>query len=199
MIKLADIRKSTAGYLTRPAVQLLARTRITPNIITWVGFWLAVAAAVLIGIGDPFSAGFVVLLAGFFDMLDGALARHTNKASRFGGILDSTLDRLAEAALLISLLVLYARGQEVAEVLIVGMALLGSLMVSYVRARVEAAGLQCKTGFFTRPERVIVLALGLLLSQVNYALMAALAVIAFFSFLTIGQRLVEAWHRTRAG
>ncbi len=200
MIKLAEVRKSASGYLTQPMVELLARTRITPNAVTWIGFWLAIAAAVLVGIGDLFAGGFVVLVGGFFDMLDGALARHTNRTSLFGGILDSTLDRLAEAALLISLLAVYAMEQAVAEVWLAGLALIGSFTVSYIRARTEGAGLECKVGFFTRAERVIVLALGLLLSRISEnALVAALAIIVFFSFFTAGQRLIEAWRQTRVG
>lgn len=197
MIKLAETRKSAASYITQPAAQLLAKTRVTPNAITWFGFLLTVGAAVLIATGNLFAAGFVVLVAGFFDMLDGALARLTNQASHFGALLDSTLDRLAEAALLLSILVLYARGQQVAEALLVGLALFGSLLVSYVRARAEGLGLECKVGLFTRPERVIILALGLLLSQIDYALISALAIIVFFSFFTVGQRLVHIWRQTR--
>ena len=143
------------------------------------------------------AAGFMVLFAGLFDMLDGALARATNRVTRFGGILDSTLDRLSEAVLLLSILVIYTRGQQVAESLLVGIALLGSLLVSYIKARTEALGIECNVGLFTRPERVIVLALGLLLSQFAYALITALAIITAFSFFTAGQRLLNAWRQTR--
>ena len=197
MTKLAKARKVTSDYITQPAVKLLARTPITPNTLTWLGFWITVGAAALVVTGNLFAAGFVVLVAGFFDMLDGALARTTNRVTRFGGILDSTLDRLSEAILLLSLLVIYARGQQVAESLLVGTALLGSLLVSYIRARIEALGMECKVGLFTRPERVIILALGLLLSQFNHALVIALAIITFFSFFTVGQRLLYAWRQTR--
>jgi CDP-diacylglycerol--glycerol-3-phosphate 3-phosphatidyltransferase len=197
MTKLAKARKVTSDYVTQPAVKLLARTPITPNTLTWLGFWITAGAAVLVVTGNLFAAGFVVLVAGFFDMLDGALARTTNRVTRFGGILDSTLDRLSEAILLLGLLVIYARGQQVAESLLVGFALLGSLLVSYIRARIEALGMECKVGLFTRPERVIILALGLLLSQFNYALVIALAIITFFSFFTVGQRLLYAWRQTR--
>lgn len=198
MVKLAEVRKAAANYLTQPAVRLLARTPVTPNSITWCGFLLSVGAAVLVVTGHLFAAGWVVLVAGFLDMLDGALARLTNQATRFGAVLDSTLDRLAEAAVLLSLLVLYARGQLVAQSLLVGVALLGSVMVSYLRARIEALGIDCKVGLFTRAERVIVLALGLLLSRFDYALIIALAIIVFFSFFTVGQRFFYAWHKTRA-
>ena len=197
MIKLAEFRKTASGYLTQPVVQLLAKTRITPNILTWFGFLLTVGAAALIVIGNLLAAGLVVLVAGLFDMLDGALARLTNQATRFGAILDSTLDRLSEAVLLLGILILYAREQSLAGILIVGLTLIGSFMVSYVRARVEAMGFECKEGLFTRPERVIVLAIGLLLSHIDYVLAIALAVIAFFSFFTVSQRLIYVWRQTR--
>ena len=197
MTKLDKARKASSNYITQPVVRLLARTPLTPNTITWLGFWLTVGAAALVLTGNLFAAGFVVLVAGFFDMLDGALARTTNRVTRFGGILDSTLDRLSEAVLLLSILVIYTRGQQVAESVLVGAALLGSLMVSYLRAKVESLGIECRVGLFTRPERVIILALGLLLSRFDYALVTALAIVTVFSFFTAGQRLFYAWHQPR--
>ncbi|HUT68383.1 MAG TPA: CDP-alcohol phosphatidyltransferase family protein [Dehalococcoidales bacterium] len=197
MPKLEKARKSISNCVTQPIVNLLARTPLTPNVVTWLGFCITIVAAVLIVTGHLFAAGFVVLVAGLFDMLDGALARVTNRVTRFGGILDSTLDRLSEAILLLGLLAVFAREQQVAESILVGVALLGSLMVSYIRARMEGLGIECKTGLFTRPERVIVLALGLLLSRFDCALVIALAVITFFSYFTAGQRLLYAWRQTR--
>jgi CDP-diacylglycerol--glycerol-3-phosphate 3-phosphatidyltransferase len=197
MTRLAQTRKVTAESLTGPVVKLIARTPLTPNAITWLGFWLTVGATALIVTGHLFAAGWLVLVAGFFDMLDGALARTTNRVTRFGGILDSTLDRLSDAILLLGLLFVFSREQQVAESLVVGVTLLGSLMVSYLRARIESMGIECGVGLFTRPERVIILALGLLLGQFDYVLVIALAVIAFFSFFTVGQRLLHAWRQTR--
>ena len=197
MLRLSEVRKTAAFYLTQPVVRLLAKTSITPNAITWFGFLLAVGAAALITTGHLFAAGFVVLIAGFFDILDGALARHTKQTTRFGAVLDSTLDRLSEAVLLLGILVLYAREQSFAEILLVGVALLGSLLVSYIRARAETLGLECQVGLFTRAERVIVLALGLLLNQIDNALVIALAIIVVFSFITAGQRLLYVWQRTK--
>ena len=195
--KLAEVRKIMANYFTQPVVRLLDKTPIAPNAVTWFGFLVTVSAAALIIIGHPFAAGFVVLIAGFFDMLDGALARSTNRTTRFGAILDSTLDRLSEAVLLLSILVLYAREQSTVGILVVGVALVGSLLVSYIRARAEALGLECQVGLFTRAERIVVLALGLLLSQIDYALIIALAIIVVFSFITFGQRLVYVWQQTK--
>ncbi len=195
--KLIEIRKTAANFLTQPIVKLLARTRISPNTITWLGFLLTLVAAALTGSGNLIAGGIMMLVAGFFDIVDGAVARSTNRVTSFGGILDSTLDRLSEAALLLGLLVVFARGQSVVGVFLVGLALVGSLMVSYLRARVEMLGIECKLGLFTRSERVIVLALGLLLSRFDYALVVALAIIVLFSFFTVGERLLYAWRQTR--
>ncbi|MFH1647483.1 MAG: CDP-alcohol phosphatidyltransferase family protein [Chloroflexota bacterium] len=197
MSKLDSARRIISGHITQPIVSLLARTPLTPNSITWIGFLLTVGAAALVVTGHLVAAGIVVLAAGLFDMLDGALARTTGRVTRFGGILDSTLDRLSEAVLLLGLLYVFARESQAAAALLAGVTILGSLLVSYIRARVEVLGIDCKVGLFTRPERVIVLALGLLLSHFGDALVIALAVIAFFSYYTVGQRLVYAWRRTR--
>ena len=196
MPMLVEIRSVAASYLSRSAVRLLSKTRITPNIISWFGFLLALAATTLIINGNTFAAGFVVLVAGFFDILDGGLARLTNRVTLFGGILDSTLDRFAEAAVLIGMMVLFIQRQSTSGILLVGITLLTSLMVSYIRARAEAAGLECKVGIFTRTERVIILALGLLLSQINYALSISLIIIALFSTISIIQRLIFVWRQT---
>ncbi len=197
-IKLIEGRKLAAYYVTQPIAELLARTPISPNTITWLGFLVTLGAAALIITGHLFAAGFVVLIAGFLDMLDGALARHTNQASRFGALLDSTLDRLSDGFLLLSIMVLYLlREQSSIEAFIVVLALIGSLLVSYIRARAEALGLKCQVGLFTRAGRVTVLALGLLLSQIDYALITALVIIVLFSFITAGQRLLYVWQQTR--
>ncbi|MBI4187370.1 MAG: CDP-alcohol phosphatidyltransferase family protein [Chloroflexi bacterium] len=197
MIRLTTFRKDAAYHLAQPIVRLLARTPVTPDALTWFGFLLALGAAALVVAGYPVAAGIAILVASFFDMLDGALARHLKKTGPFGAVLDSTLDRLAEAALLLGIMAVYAREQSTGGVLLAGLALVGSLLVSYTRARAEALGLECQTGLFTRAERVVVLALGLLLSQIDHALVIALVVIAVFSFITVGQRLFHVWKQTR--
>jgi CDP-diacylglycerol--glycerol-3-phosphate 3-phosphatidyltransferase len=197
MSKLERARRTLANSVTPPLARLLARTPLTPDVLTWLGFFINVGAAVLVAFDHFLAAGALVLVAGLFDLLDGALARLTNRVSRFGGILDSTLDRLSEAAVLLALLVVFARGQHVNSSLLVGVTLLGSIMVSYIRARIEGMGMECRAGIFTRPERVIVLALGLMLNQFDYALLSALGVIAFFSWVTVVERLVYAWRHTR--
>jgi CDP-diacylglycerol--glycerol-3-phosphate 3-phosphatidyltransferase len=197
MSKETSTRKNIAANVTRPVISLLARTGLTPNAVTWIGFIITVVAGVLVITRHPLAAGIVVLVAGFFDMLDGALARTTGKVTRFGAILDSTLDRACEALLLISLLVVFVQDGKTTESILAGVAIPGSLMVSYVRARMEGLGIECKAGLFTRPERVIVLALGLLLSRFDYALLIALSIIILFSYYTVIERMVYAWRKLK--
>jgi CDP-diacylglycerol--glycerol-3-phosphate 3-phosphatidyltransferase len=198
MSKLEKYRRSVVGRFTPFFVRLLARTSLSPNILTWLGLLFTVGAAVLVVTNHFLAAGIVVLVAGLFDLLDGALARFTNRVSRFGGILDSSLDRISEAVLLIGLMVVFTRDRHTAAVLLVGATLVGSFMVSYIRARMEGAGIACKAGIFTRPERVVLLALGLMLNCFTNALLIILGIIAFFSWVTFIERLIFAWNHTKA-
>ncbi len=190
-------RKSLAARVAGPIVSLLARTGVTPNTLTVISFLGSAGAAALVVTGHLFAAGFVLLAGSFFDILDGALARATNQVTRFGGVLDSTLDRLAEALVLIATAVVFARDADVAGVAVASLALIGSFLVSYVRARAEGAGIECEVGILTRPERVVLLALGLLLSSFSYVLLGALGVIMVLSFVTAGQRLFHVWRQTK--
>lgn len=193
MAGLSQFRKTASGCFTEPVIRFLARTPITPNSLTWFGFFMSVGAAVLIAMGHLVIAGVIVLFSGFFDMLDGALARHTKRVTRFGSVLDSTLDRLSEGALLLGALVLFSGEGSSVGVLLVGIVLIFSMLVSYIRAKAESLNIECLVGLFTRPERVIVLALGLLINQLEIALW----IIAIFSFITVGHRLVYVWRQTK--
>jgi CDP-diacylglycerol--glycerol-3-phosphate 3-phosphatidyltransferase len=197
MSKLEKARKTLANSITPPLARLLARTPLSPDLLTWLGFFITIGAAVLVVTDHFLAAGVLVLVAGLFDLLDGALARLTNRVSRFGAVLDSTLDRLSEAAVLLALLAVYAQEQHVAASLLVGVTLLGSLMVSYIRARMEGVGIECQAGIFTRSERVIIISLGLMLNQFEFVLLSALGIITFFSWITVAERLVFAWRKTR--
>jgi len=192
MSKLENTRRSISGRIAPPLANLLAKTRITPNGLTWTGFLVNVVAAALILTGHLLAAGITMIVAGLFDMLDGALARATGKVTRFGAVLDSTLDRVCEAMLLLALIFVFARDNQAVWSLVTGIALVGSILVSYIRARVEGLGVECKAGVFTRPERVAILALGLLLSSVNYALVIAVGLLALLSLFTVIERLVYA-------
>lgn len=203
MARLSGVRKALAYHLSEPVVSLLARTSITPNTVTWLGFLLILGAAALIVTEHLFAAGFVVLAAGFLDMLDGALARHTNRTTLFGAILDSALDRLSDAVLLLSILALFLLAEEQSglfsllikewSILVTAIALFASLLVSYIRARSEGLGIECQAGLFTRPERIIILVVGLLLNQV----VIALCIIVVFSLITAVQRLLYVRQQTK--
>ncbi len=194
--KLNVIRRTIASYLTPAIIRLLSRTGITPNTLTILGFLVTLGAAALILTGNNFVAGFVVIIAGFFDMLDGTLARNTNQVTKFGGILDSTLDRLSEAALMISILVVFGIDGSISGIWITSIALVSSMMVSYIRSRAESAGIDCEVGIFTRPERIVILAIGLLLSGFANALLITLYIIAILSVITVIQRLLHTWKLT---
>lgn len=206
MLKLQELRKITASRITEPIVRLLAKTSVTPTALTWIGFFISVGAAVLIVFNNLFAAGFVVLFSGFFDILDGALARLTNRVTRFGGVIDSTLDRVSDSLILLAILALFifTEGSPVSSFLskewtifLIALALPSSLLVSYVRAKAEIIRLECQSGIGTRAERVVILALGLILSQFDSALIIALLMIVLFSLISVVQRLLFVWQHTK--
>jgi CDP-diacylglycerol--glycerol-3-phosphate 3-phosphatidyltransferase len=179
--------------ITDPIVTVLARAGVSPNHLTVLGFAGNVGAAALAARGEFLAAGIMSLLFSALDLLDGALARGTGKASAFGAVLDSTLDRLSEAAVLAGVAYYYVQSGSREEVLLCFAALAGSIMVSYVRARAQFFGLDLTDGLFTRPERVLVLGGGLIISQVRIALW----VLAVLASATALQRLFVVWDRFR--
>jgi CDP-diacylglycerol--glycerol-3-phosphate 3-phosphatidyltransferase len=193
MLNLAQIRHTAAERSTRPVVTLLAGTRLSPNTLTILGLLLNFCAAGLIATGHLIAGGAMVLFSGALDMLDGALARAKRRETSFGALLDSTFDRLSEAILLLGVLLFCLQQQLTWGVILTFLVLTGSVLVSYVRARSEGLGLSCEVGWFTRPERVVVLALGLFLNQI----IIALGILAAFTFVTVIQRLSYVWRQTR--
>ena len=188
-MNLTDIRRNLAYRITNPLVGILSKSGITPNALTFINLALSIAAAYVIATNHLILGGVLVLVSGLFDLLDGALARFTKQTTKFGAILDSTVDRISEAAILCGILILYlGRGGRL-EIVLIFAVLIGSFLVSYVRARAEGLGWQCQVGLFTRAERVIVLAIGLLINQI----FIALCVLVAFVFITVVQRLVYLW------
>ena len=188
MKALTEVRmfpRRAPARLLDPIIRGLAATGVTPNAISAAGFIGNLVAAVLIASGALLAGGVVVLFASALDMLDGGLARATGRATPFGGVLDSTLDRLSEAVVLFGIS-WYAieRGLQT-EALLAFVAVVGSLMVSYVRARVEGAGGRLLDGVFTRSERVVVTALALITGW----LLPGLWILAVVSSLTALQRM----------
>jgi CDP-diacylglycerol--glycerol-3-phosphate 3-phosphatidyltransferase len=160
--------------------------------ITVFGLFVSMGAGYLIAEGFLIWGGVVMLAGAIMDMFDGAVARMTGKASTFGAFLDSVLDRLGEAAVLMGLLAFYVRGgDELGAYLAFGTVVL-SIMVSYSRARAEGLDIQGDVGFMGRPERIVVLGAGLLLRMPEYAL----GLIMVVSAITIGQRMAHVWRNT---
>jgi len=188
-MNLIDIRRNLAHRITDPIVGILSKSGITPNALTFINLALNIGAAYVIATGHFIIGGVLVLVAGLFDLLDGALARFTKQTTKFGAILDSTVDRISEAAILCGLLIWYIPQGDSLEIVLIFAVLIGSFLVSYIRARAEGLGWQCQVGLFTRAERVIVLAIGLLVNQI----FIALCVLVVFVFITVVQRLVYLW------
>jgi CDP-diacylglycerol--glycerol-3-phosphate 3-phosphatidyltransferase len=186
-MNLINIRRNLAYRITGPVVRILSKIGITPNALTFINLALNIIAAYVIAAGYFLLGGVLVLVAGLFDLLDGALARFTEQTTRFGAILDSVVDRISEAAILCGLLIWYIPQEGAGlEIVLIFTVLVGSFLISYIRARAEGLGWQCQVGLFTRAERVIVLAIGLLANQI----FIALCILVVFVCITVVQRLV---------
>jgi len=167
-----------------PIVRVLVSFGVTATMLSTVGFLGNVLAAVLVVQGQLFAAGVCVLVFSGLDMLDGAVARNTGTASRFGALYDSTLDRLSEAVVLFGVFWYQMDLGNTEEMLLTFLAVVGSLMVSYVRARSEGLGMPLKDGLFTRSERVVVMGVALLFGWLRVALW----LLAVVTLLTAAQR-----------
>ena len=174
-------------------VRGLALTRIPPNFLTFFGLVGNAGAAVAFGYGEFFWAGLIILGAAIFDLSDGPVARITNRVSPFGGFFDSVIDRYSDLALYFGLLVYYARVNRFFYVVLTALAMTGSVMVSYVRARAESLIGSCKVGFLERPERIVLLIIGALFDRMA----PVLWVIATISNITVIHRIVYTRQVTR--
>jgi CDP-diacylglycerol--glycerol-3-phosphate 3-phosphatidyltransferase len=173
----------------------LARSGVSPNTVTVVGFALNVMTAVVLASGHLSTGGAMLFFAGLFDMLDGALARVSKSQSDFGAFLDSLLDRYSEAVILLALIFQFVLRHDVLAVVLVYLVAVGSILISYARARAEGLGLDCKVGIAPRPERVIILGVGLLFKEDTT--IAALMILAILTHVTAVQRLHHVWRQTR--
>jgi CDP-diacylglycerol--glycerol-3-phosphate 3-phosphatidyltransferase len=182
---------SVPRRITDPIVSVLVRVGITPNQLSIAGFLGNLTAACLASIGQFLPAGVIMLAASSLDLLDGALARATGRASPFGAVFDATLDRLSEAAVLGGLTFYYVQRGQTEETVLCFVALTASITVSYVRAQAKANGLDLRDGLFTRAERVLLLGGGLIINQVRIALW----ILAVLASITAVQRVFVAWQR----
>jgi CDP-diacylglycerol---glycerol-3-phosphate 3-phosphatidyltransferase len=182
-----------SGKIINRIVAALALSRIHPNVLTFLGLVINTWAAFLFAAGSFPAAGLVVILAGLFDMVDGRVARETNRVTRFGGFFDSVLDRYSDLALFMGLLVYYASINRFFYIVLTAIVMTGSVMVSYTRARAEVTIPKCKVGFLERPERVVLIIIGALFDRMA----PVLWVIAVFSNLTVIHRMIYTWQEAK--
>jgi CDP-diacylglycerol---glycerol-3-phosphate 3-phosphatidyltransferase len=189
-----SLEERVRALTQRVAGHLFGGLGISPNTITAIGLLLTLSVTVTLWTGHLIWGGILVLLTSAFDMLDGALARATDQKSAFGAFFDSTVDRYSEALILLGVLLYYESLPGVRwEVPLVYITIVGSLMVSYTRARAEALGFDGKTGILARPERIILLSFGLLVGWLPFALI----ILALFTNFTAAQRVYYVWAQER--
>lgn len=174
-------------------VRALVASRINPNVLTFIGFAINFVAAYLFGYGYFRWAGITIFLAGFFDMADGRVAREAGRVTPFGAFFDSVMDRYSDLVLLIGLLVFYGRVNRFWYVVLVAVAMIGSVMTSYTRARAENLIPSCKVGFLERPERVVLIIIGALFDRMA----PVLWIIAVLSNITVIHRVLHTWQEAR--
>lgn len=193
------LAKYVRPLLTIPVaklVELMRSAGITPNMVTYAGFVLTIVSALILGEGYFRIGGFVLWAAAMFDMLDGSLARATNQSSTFGAFIDSTLDRYSESITFLALVYHYSNvsGSRM-QIVLIFVILVGSLMVSYTRARAEALRVSVTEGWLQRPERLTLLIAGLILGPI--ILNIILWLMAVFTNVTAFQRIFEVYWRLR--
>src|SRR5712692_5706410 len=187
------------GVLLDAIVRWLALSRIDPNVLTFLGLVVNTIAALLFGYanGDNQArmfryAGLVIIGSGFFDLVDGRVARASGQVTRFGGFFDSVIDRYSDASQFLGLLVFYARGDRFFYVVLTAFVMISAIMVSYTRARAESLIGSCRVGFMERPERLVLVILGALFNRMA----PVLWIIAVLSTITVIHRMRYTYTRT---
>jgi CDP-diacylglycerol--glycerol-3-phosphate 3-phosphatidyltransferase len=185
-----------AREISRPALEAvgrkLAKWNVSPDAMTYLGLVLTIGVAVIAALGEIRWAGVAYIFAAACDALDGTLARVSGRGSRFGAFLDSNIDRIEESIVFLGLTVYYAGIGGQWEIPLLLVVTVGSLMVSYSRARAEAVGVDCKVGFMTRVPRVAIMIVGMILDQV----LITLIILAVTTWFTSFHRMFHVWRLT---
>ena len=184
--------KTEVGHIAEPVARALLGARIRPNQLTVLGLFCSAASAAAFAFGRQRWGGVLLALAGICDILDGALARVSGQVSPFGAFLDSVLDRYSDLLVLAGLVFLYVRFGRAMDVVATLAALVGTVMVSYIRARAESVGVECKVGLMERGERLLVLIAGALFDL----LVPAIWVVAVGANATAAHRIWHTWRAT---
>jgi CDP-diacylglycerol---glycerol-3-phosphate 3-phosphatidyltransferase len=183
----------SANKVIRLIVRALALSKINPNVLTFLGLVINMIAAAFLAFGHFRTAGFVIIFAGLFDMVDGRVARETNRVTRFGAFFDSVLDRYSDLGLLVGLLVYYGSINRASYVVLTSVVMTASVMISYTRSRAENIIPTCKVGFLERPERVVLLIIGALFDRMA----PVLWVIAVLGNLTVIHRMIFTYQEAK--
>lgn len=202
IVILPDSLKNGFRNLLQPVINFFMQTRLSPNWFTTISLILSIFSAYQFAKGSLRLAAVLLLLSGTFDLIDGSVARASNRVTKFGALYDSTLDRFAEIFIYLGIAFYFVPSGEVLRsidliiVVTIFLGLGGSLMVSYVRARAEGLGFECKVGLMQRPERLVVLSIGALISEVF--LVIAIFLVAIFANFTAIQRIWFIWSEDNA-
>ena len=188
------------GAVLDAIVRWLALARINPNVLTFLGLVVNIVAAFMFGYANGDDqvrmfryAGLIIIASGFFDLVDGRVARASNRVSRFGAFFDSVVDRYSDASQFLGLLVFYARGDRFFYVILTAVVIISAIMVSYSRARAESLIGSCRVGFMERPERLVLVIIGALFNRMA----PVLWLVAVLSTITVIHRIHYTWTRTR--
>ena len=177
----------------RAIINACIALRIHPNVLTFVGVLINVAAAWQLAYGRFVTAGFIMIVANIFDFIDGKVARETNAESKFGGFWDSVIDRFSDIALFIGLIYLYSSLRRTDYVMITALAMMFAIMTSYTRARAESLIAKCKVGFMERPERIVLFMIGAFTNRMG----AVMWVIGVLSVFTVADRIIYTYRELK--
>src|SRR3954468_160714 len=198
-----DYLKNGALRVIEPAISLLARNRVSPNAITTVGTLVTVAAGGVYATGHIMTAGWIMAVTAFFDVIDGEVARRTGRCTVFGAFYDSSLDRVADGALMAGLTVFYATNpihHNIYMMVVCLVGIVGTFMVSYTRARAESLGIDAKVGVMQRPERIVLLSAPQALFGLfwnGWVLIAIVVLLSVTACITAVQRIAFVYHATK--
>jgi CDP-diacylglycerol--glycerol-3-phosphate 3-phosphatidyltransferase len=190
---LGRYREPVRSWIDPIGLALYRRLHLRPNHLTIIGLGVSLLAATAFGAGHIRKGGLLLILAGLCDFFDGSLARASGQVSSFGAFLDSVIDRYSDLVVLLAIVVLYAQTSHTRGAVVAMAGLIGSMMVSYTKARAESIGVRCTVGMMERPERMICLIAGALLDLLE----PALWLLAVLSNLTALQRIAFTWRATR--
>jgi CDP-diacylglycerol--glycerol-3-phosphate 3-phosphatidyltransferase len=180
-------------YPLRVIINTCVRLRIHPNILTFVGVIINVAAAWALALGKFVTAGVIMVIANIFDFIDGKVALELEAVSAFGGFWDSVIDRFSDISLFIGLIYLYSRMGRTDYVMVAALAMMFAIMTSYTRARAESIIPKCKVGFLERPERIVLFMIGAFTNRMA----AVLWVMLILSIFTVADRIILTWRELR--